>query len=238
MDIEHMFDTIFYYENVTNMEFEINGGKNNLRDVAIADKTDAQFSLLDDESESTSDIEHANIVLMDDITAPVSDKAHTVCFSGHRPERLPQGRGLENIIKSYIAYEVSEAIDAGYNTFIMGGSRGVDLWSGLAVLHEKIEDPDIKLIAALPYYASKSRFTERDRFDYGYILERADEVFYASRDFNHVCIKRRNLFMVENSSRIIAFVKDYRSGTGQTIRMAERLGLEMHVYNIENMDSF
>jgi uncharacterized phage-like protein YoqJ len=173
--------------------------------------------------------------LMDDITEGFTDKAHTACFSGHRPERLPRSPAMVDIIKSLIAFEISEALDSGFHTFIMGGSRGIDLWAGIAVLHEKQKDKALRLIAALPYFAGDSRFSERDRFDYGYVLEHCDDVVYASAEYDKNCMKRRNRFMVENSSRLIAFVDDYRSGTGQTIRLAEREGVETHIHDLQKI---
>jgi uncharacterized phage-like protein YoqJ len=163
------------------------------------------------------------------------DKAHTLCFSGHRPENLPKGRDTENIIKSYIALEIKNALNDGYHTFIMGGSRGIDLWAGITVVREKLDSPGIKLVAALPYFSQVSRFSEHERFDYGYVLDACSDVLYASNEYTKDCMKRRNIFMTEHSSRIVAFVRDYRSGTGQTIRLAEKAGLETRIYDINTI---
>ena len=38
--------------------------------------------------------------------------------------------------------------------------------------------------------------------------------------------------MIDNSSRLIAAVSSYRSGTGQTIRLAEKAGIDINVINI------
>jgi uncharacterized phage-like protein YoqJ len=117
----------------------------------------------------------------------------------------------------------------------MGGSRGIDLWAGLAVVQEKRRNPDLTLVAALPYYIRKnSRFSEYERFDYGYVLDNCDAVFYASADYTADCMKMRNNFMVDNSSRLVAFVNDYRSGTGQTIRLAEKAGIARRIYKVGN----
>jgi uncharacterized phage-like protein YoqJ len=185
-----------------------------------------QLTLPDDEND--------DITLMEDIVFDYP-REHTLCFSGHRPEKLPGDTIFENVIKSYIALEISEAVEQGFTVFIMGGSRGIDLWAGLAVIKQKRDHPDIKLIAALPYFEKNiSRYSEFERFNYGYVLENCDSVFYACKDYNAECMKRRNLFMVEHSSRLVAFVRDYRSGTGQTIRLAEKAGIVSRVYNIND----
>jgi uncharacterized phage-like protein YoqJ len=199
----------------------------------------AQLELVPDNETGEAAVppEQGGIRLMDN-AGFVCHKERTVCFSGHRPERLPIGADIVNVIKSYLAYEISEAIGLGFDTFIMGGSRGIDLWAGLAVISEKAEDERIKLIAALPYHTPPSRFSERERFDYGSVLERCDEIYYAAEYYTPGCMKRRNLFMTEHSSRLVAFVRDYRSGTGQTIRLAQKLGLQTHIYDVEKFTEF
>jgi uncharacterized phage-like protein YoqJ len=175
--------------------------------------------------------EKQSVSLMDE-TPFECDKERTLCFSGHRPESLPNVDGLERLIKSYITTEIAVAINEGFNTFIMGGSRGIDLWAGLAIIDAKHRVPEIRLVAALPYFCGEHRYADHERFDYGYILETCDSVLYASDSYTKDCMKRRNLFMIENSSRIIAFVKNSRSGTGQTIRLAEKAGLDTRVYDL------
>ena len=45
-------------------------------------------------------------------------------------------------------------------------------------------------------------------------------------------MQKRNYFMVDNSSKLIAVVDDYRSGTGQTIRYAENKGIDVSIIDI------
>ena len=48
---------------------------------------------------------------------------------------------------------------------------------------------------------------------------------------------KRNEFMVNNSSRLIAAVSDYRSGSGQTVRMALKQGLDIRYIDIEALEA-
>jgi uncharacterized phage-like protein YoqJ len=166
------------------------------------------------------------------------DRAKTLSFSGHRPEKLPDDPDIIKIIKSLIAYEIETALEDGFDTFIMGGARGIDLWAGDAVLKQKRTAPNIKLIAALPYFTSASKFTEHERFNYGYILAECEEVLYANRDYTKESMKKRNQFMVDNCSRLVAFIKETRSGTGQTIRLAEKAGVTVHVHKLDDINFF
>lgn len=161
------------------------------------------------------------------------DKSKTVCFTGHRPEKLP-GCGEENsvitkAIKSMIAKHVIDSMAQGYNCFITGMARGIDLWAGDIVLSEKkrFKDMDIKLIAAIPYRDHGKGLKGYDLWLYGNILNKAHKIIYVSENYHKQCMAQRNQFMVDNSSRLIAAASDMRSGAGQTIRMAQKQGLDI-----------
>ena len=50
----------------------------------------------------------------------------TVCFTGHRTEKLPQGDGLV-LLRKRLANEIERALQDGYDTFLFGGAYGFDL---------------------------------------------------------------------------------------------------------------
>lgn len=166
-------------------------------------------------------------------------KEKTVCFSGHRPEKLPDGGNMTSpvmgVIKSLLYQEITAAIDDGYTCFITGLARGIDLIAGELVLDIKRTDPKIGLVAAVPYKAQPKNLKSYEKFAYGCIINEADKVVYVSEKYHKGCLQERNQFMVENSSRLIAAVANYRSGTGQTIRLAENAGIEVRVINISKI---
>ena len=71
----------------------------------------------------------------------------TICFSGHRPEKLPfKGDDLSPVtgaIKSILYKEITECIESGYNRFITGLARGVDNWAADIVIDFKSRGYDI-----------------------------------------------------------------------------------------------
>ena len=74
----------------------------------------------------------------------------TVCFSGHRPEKLPAQDGDESqllmMIKSLLYYQIRRSAEEGYTRFITGLARGVDLWAAgyvLAVSYTHLTLPTI-----------------------------------------------------------------------------------------------
>ncbi|MDR0992892.1 MAG: DUF1273 domain-containing protein, partial [Ruminococcus sp.] len=153
------------------------------------------------------------------------DRTKTVCFSGHRTEKLPlfcQTEEGKRIMLSFIAAAADECIKAGYNTFIAGGARGIDIWAALIIAGIKADRPDagIKLITAVPYRNQSAALTGKELFDYGFALAQSDLVIFLSDDYTKDCHKRRNRFMVDHSSKLIAVLSDPRSGTAQTVRMA------------------
>lgn len=70
------------------------------------------------------------------------------CFSGHRPEKL---QWREAAVREMLHSAICAAISDGLTTFISGMSRGADLWAAQAVLSLRKENPDLKLICAVPY---------------------------------------------------------------------------------------
>lgn len=159
------------------------------------------------------------------------DRSRTVCFSGHRPGKLPDGGDdssqIIRVLKSILYKEIIDSIEQGYNIFITGLARGVDLWAGEIILELKAGNPEIRLVAAAPCRNHGSGFTGKDKFVLGNILLKADEVVYVSESYSQDCMRMRNRYMVDHSAKLIAVVSDYKSGTGQTIRYAKQSGLEI-----------
>ncbi len=168
------------------------------------------------------------------------DKSRTVCFSGHRPEKLPS-RGDDRsqvirVLKSILYKAVLDSMGEGYNCFITGLARGVDLWAGEIVLELKAQGEDIKLVAAVPYKEHGKSFRNDEKFTFGNILLKADEVVYVSEAYSKGCMQRRNEYMVDRSGKLIAVVSDYRSGTGATIRYAQQKGIVTRIIDAGKLD--
>lgn len=165
----------------------------------------------------------------------------TVCFSGHRPEKLPDGGSdcsqVIRTIKSVLYKEIIESAENGYTSFVTGLARGVDLWAGEMVMELKARGMPLKLIAAAPYRGHGKNFKGKDKFTLGNILLKADEIVYVSESYSRECMRLRNEYMVDRSHKLIAVVSDYRSGTGQTIRYAEKKRIKVKIINAENIET-
>lgn len=167
-------------------------------------------------------------------------RAGTVCFSGHRPEKLPCGgadfSNVTRVIKSILYKEILDCVKNGYSVFVTGLARGVDLWAGEIILELKAKGMPIKLIAASPYRNHGSSFRGSEKFILGNIFLKADEIVYVSEKYSRDCMRLRNEYMVNRSGKLIAVVSDYRSGTGQTIRYAEKQHIEVKIINAAKIE--
>ncbi len=170
-----------------------------------------------------------------------AEKNRTVCFSGHRPEKLPDGGNdsspLIRMIKSMLYKEIIDCVESGYTTFISGLARGVDLWAGEMVMELKAQGKPIRLVAAAPYRGHGAKFFGMDKFILGNILLKADETVYVSEHYFRDCMRLRNEYMVNRSGKLIAVVSDYRSGTGQTIRYAQKKGIELKIIDARKLEN-
>lgn len=168
----------------------------------------------------------------------LQEKEKTVCFTGHRPEKLPGYGETENaslnVIRSMLYYQIYQSAEDGYKYFISGLARGVDLWAAEYVLEVKNRFPDIKLICAKPFAAHGENFKNQDLWSLSNVIEKADELICVSESYSRDCYRLRNQYMVDRSSKLIAVVDDYKSGTGQTINYARKQGLKINIINVNN----
>ncbi len=168
-------------------------------------------------------------------------KEKTACFTGHRPEKITKvvgscGPALD-MIKSMLYYQIYQAVQDGYDCFISGLARGVDIWAAQYVVELKNRFPQIKLICAKPYAKQNSGFKGEELWQLKNILHYTDEIINVSEEYSKDCFRRRNYYMVDNSSRLIAVVDDYKSGTGQTINYANRKRIDVRIINVKDYAS-
>lgn len=151
-------------------------------------------------------------------------RKHRCCFTGHRPNKLEYP---ENEIKSLLETAIDNAISDGYVTFITGMAEGVDIWAAEIVLEKKKENKDLHLICAVPHPEFEKRRSEYETERYKNIIKNADHVTTISDNYYRACYQKRNIWMVDRSSLVIAVFNGTASGTKNTVDYARKIGIRV-----------
>ncbi len=155
------------------------------------------------------------------------------CFTGHRPEKLPWGederdpRCLE--IKDKLAASVEAAYEAGCRHFLCGMARGADFYFCEAVLDLRERRPGITLEAVIPCEEQAARWSERARDRYYALVAACDGETMVQRHYDKGCMLRRNRYLVDHASRLIAIYDGMLGGTMYTISYAMKQELDLDI---------
>ena len=160
------------------------------------------------------------------------NRNRTLCFSGHRTERLPKNKKKFNNLIQDLSMKIDKAISEGYDTFIFGACYGFDLICAEQVLLRKqiiqYTNPiNIKLIAAVPFEEQAAKWGFQDRYKYFNILSKCDDVIILNKHFKTGCYHERNRYMVDNSSKLICYYDGSGGGTGYTVEYAKKRSIEI-----------
>lgn len=156
----------------------------------------------------------------------------SLCFSGHRSERLPKSNEEMQKLKVRLWEEIDKAIEDGLDNFYVGVCYGFDLLCADVVLQRKrvIKFPDpqiIKLIAVVPYEEQAKNWKESDREIYYNTLAQCDEVITLNTHYKQGCYHERNRYMVDRSSKLICYLDGSSGGTAYTVKYAEQKQLQI-----------
>lgn len=168
----------------------------------------------------------------------LTNKEITACFAGHRPSKLPFPEDETEkirLIQKLIRREIEDALDLSYTTFITGMAKGVDTWAAMEVLQLKNKYSAIKLVGVSPFRAEIEHLKGADLWRYDLIRHGCDQMVFLADSYFPNCYLVRNKFMVDHSSLVIGAVSDMQSGTGNTIRYAKKMGLNMRIIDINSL---
>ncbi len=147
------------------------------------------------------------------------NRQQTACFTGHRQMGDINLADLRKCVRQVIR----EWYDEGITTYYCGMALGFDMLCAEVLLSMRDEYPDLTLVAAIPFNGQADRWQEQSKRRYHNILDHADKVLYISKEYERGCEAKRNAYMVDHSSRVIAFYDGVNTGgTGKTVAMARR----------------
>jgi 5-enolpyruvylshikimate-3-phosphate synthase len=104
----------------------------------------------------------------------------------------------------------------------------------VASLREEFGEPvgDVTLEAAIPFGDQPGRWTEKLRRRYNGLIDRADTVTVLQYGYTPDCMMRRNRYMVDRSSLLLAVYDGKPGGTMSTLLYAGRQGLRTLIIDL------
>lgn len=143
------------------------------------------------------------------------NKARTVAVTGHRI--LP-----ENFNKDKLKDLFLQVIEKEFDTFLIGMALGFDTVCFNMLEEIKEKNKNIKLIACVPCIGQADKFNKEQKEEYQRMLSVADEKIILSEKYTPYCMHKRNQFMVDNASVLIAFVNRNFGGSYKTVTYAQK----------------
>lgn len=142
------------------------------------------------------------------------DAATTAAFTGHRTYSGQANERLCDAVRSLYA--------DGYRTFLSGMAVGFDMAAAECIIALRNELPAIRLVCIVPFEGQYKRFSVAERERYGRIIEQADHTLTLAPQYTADVYFRRNDFLADNSSAVIAYFSGAKGGTEYTVHRARR----------------
>ena len=152
----------------------------------------------------------------------------SACFTGHRnilADKAKLSGQLYAVLEKLI-------ISQGVMDFYAGGAYGFDALASFTVLKLRENYPQVKLHLILPCSKDEQtkQWTAEQKSELEKLLGLADSVECVSDRYYNGCMKDRNARLVELATVCCISYwnpNDFRSGTGQTVRMAQKKGIRV-----------
>ncbi len=158
-------------------------------------------------------------------------RQESCCFTGHRPAKLPWGYREEDVrcrmLKQRLADAVESAYEEGYRHFLCGMAQGCDLYFCECVLALREQHPEVTVEAAIPCPTQADPWPADQRARYERLVNACDFETMVSSRYTAACMQRRDRYMVDHASLLIAAFDGSPGGTRYTVEYAMRRGLSI-----------
>lgn len=132
-------------------------------------------------------------------------------------------------LKDELFILMEKAVKDGYSHFIFGAALGVDTYVGELLIILKHLYSHIVIEAAVPFEGQSDMWNQKDRERYENILSKCDIKTIVSKTYTSTCMQKRNKYMVDKSSLVIAVWNGSNSGTGNTVLYAKSKNKEVKI---------
>lgn len=167
----------------------------------------------------------------------MDERSITCCFTGHRPQQLPWGASESDgrclALKTELSSRLEGIYQAGYRHFICGMALGCDTYFAEAVLALREKHPDVRLEAAIPCGNQPEFWAAKHRLRYNRLIDSCDKVTVLQISYTPECMQRRNEYMVDRASLLLACYTGHPGGTMNTILYAKRQGVDVILIDID-----
>ncbi len=140
------------------------------------------------------------------------DLITTCSFSGHRELE-------ENFNYNKLEEVINKLIEGGFKTFLVGMALGFDI--EVMKILVKNKNKNIDIIACIPCPEQSNYYSKKNKEEYDYLLKMADKKVVISENYTKWCMQKRNRYMVDNSSTLVAYLRREKSGTAYTVNYAK-----------------
>lgn len=160
-------------------------------------------------------------------TLPDIPWEYSLGFTGHRPEKLPVNAALGGL-KQALFYQIRCAVTKGFTHFLTGLADGIDYYAAVYLFHLRQKHPGIRVIGIQPC-TDYLDFYQRHGYNMEHIeialshMDRHIILPGSSRDAG--IFLRRDRFLVDNISYLIAVCREGRSGSNYTLQYARKIGI-------------
>lgn len=174
----------------------------------------------------------------------------TICFTGHRPNKLNNCYNLTDEQSKYISRKLEPVLidlieDEGIERFISGGAIGFDqiaFWTVQGL--KKKRYPSIVNIVAVPFKNQPIKWLDKEiQHWYKKMLDTADEAVYVDElplyrvegvpigEYHVAKMQKRNEYMVDKSRIVLAAWDGSKGGTGNCCRYTRKVGKTLYTLN-------
>ena len=167
----------------------------------------------------------------------MENHAKACSFTGHRQSKLSWQSDESDLRCASLKEKIADTVEAIYHSgirhFICGMANGCDMYFCEAVIALRESYGDITLEAAIPWEGQADGWAADLKKRYSKLVEDCDFYTLVQSCYTADCFMRRNRYMVDNSSVIIAAYNGSPGGTMKTMLYAMRQGLEIIELPIE-----